>query len=193
MPGARPKRNRTVFRHFLAFFAQAIEMNGDRLTHVFLNFIARAARRNTSRQVRRVGGKARVRWFNHKEIFLHFFSPACLKTRLRVPGARSSFRFPGTFTRPILTGCCTGDDFLVFSAEPIHPLPTFGLRPGLSRAKVMMLGNSRQLPGFASGGRRNLSNMRIVQANMNTRKPTRRYQKRSGLGGFWGCRLIWMA
>jgi hypothetical protein len=44
------------------------------------------------------------------------FSPACLSTLFRVPGARSSLGFPGTVTLPGLVGCLNFRVFYVDAA-----------------------------------------------------------------------------
>jgi len=68
-----------------------MERNG--VTHVLLDFLAAAARGDTSRQIWRIRGKSRFRLLHHDQIFFHCFSPACFITlyeRSLVPDRRQS-------------------------------------------------------------------------------------------------------
>jgi hypothetical protein len=49
------------FGHGLAFFTQAVEVECDRFSHVLVDFLACPASGNTSREIRGVGRKARLR------------------------------------------------------------------------------------------------------------------------------------
>jgi len=65
------------FGHRLAFLAQVIQVQRERGAQVAFHFVARAARRNTTGQIRGIGGIARSRFFDHDEIF---FMASVLRT-----------------------------------------------------------------------------------------------------------------
>jgi len=110
---------RLRFRHRLAIFSQAIEVKGDGFPHIFLYLSLGITGRDATRKIGGVGGKTGSRFFDHDEIFLHGFNPACFKTLFNVPGARSSPGLPGSVTNPGLTGCL----YLSVTSPGSHKIP----------------------------------------------------------------------
>ena len=79
-------------------------MKRDSLFHLSLDFVARVARCDTTRNVRRVCREAGLRLLDDDQI-LHGFNPACLRMLFNVPGATSSPGLPATVTSPRLFVC----------------------------------------------------------------------------------------
>nr|CAP48460.1 putative integron gene cassette protein [uncultured bacterium] len=88
----------------IAFFSKAIKVKFDRFLHRLFYFFARCSSSNATWEVWRKCRKSRVGFFNHDQIF-HLFIPACLNILFNVPGAKSSFCFPATVTRPGFSKC----------------------------------------------------------------------------------------
>ena len=89
----------------LSFFAQSVEVECNCLSHVMFHFFMGPARRNTSWEIWRVGGKACLCRLDDHQVFFHDVNLACFRILFNVPGARSSPGFPGTVTKPSLTEC----------------------------------------------------------------------------------------
>ncbi len=83
---------------------QSLQMKLQCLLHIFFNFLSCFSRCDTPIDVRRIGRISRFSFFNDNQIF-HFLKRACLKMLFCVPGAKSSFGFPDTVTKPYLRGC----------------------------------------------------------------------------------------
>jgi len=83
---------------------EAVEMKRDRLFHLSLDFVARVARCDATRNVRRVCREAGLGLLNDDQV-LHGFKPACLRMLFNVPGAASSPGLPATVTSPGLVVC----------------------------------------------------------------------------------------
>src|SRR6266478_3561627 len=96
---------RVWFGDRLSFLAQSVEVERNCLSHVMFHFFMGPASRNTSREIWRVGRKACFCRLDDNQVFFHDFNPGCFRILFNVPGARSSPGFPGTVTKPSLTGC----------------------------------------------------------------------------------------
>src|SRR6266481_3511611 len=64
--------------HGLALLSQSVMMKCHRLTHISLDFFPCAASRNTSVEIRGIGGKASLRWLDDDQVFFHCLLPVLL-------------------------------------------------------------------------------------------------------------------
>src|SRR5579859_1406395 len=82
-------------------------MEADGFAELVLDVLYRRPCGDASGQVRYVAGVVSGRFLDDNRIAHQCFSlrPACFRTLLSVPGARSSDGFPATVTRPDFVGC----------------------------------------------------------------------------------------
>ena len=83
---------------------QTFDVELDRIMHLSLHFLPRAASSHATRQIRRISREAGGGPLNNDQISAHF-SPDCLRMLFCVPGARSSPGLPGTVTKPCRVAC----------------------------------------------------------------------------------------
>ena len=76
-------------------------MKRDCLFDLSLDFVARVARCDTTRNIWRVCGETGLGLLDDNQV-LHGFKPACLRMLFNVPGATSSPGLPATVTSPWL-------------------------------------------------------------------------------------------
>lgn len=110
LPSTRSGRNFAVggpgswLRHRAIRQPQTLDVELDRIMHLSLHFLPRAAGSHATRQIRRISRESGGGPLNNDQISAHF-SPDCLRMLFCVPGARSSPGLPGTVTKPGRVAC----------------------------------------------------------------------------------------
>jgi hypothetical protein len=87
-------------------FNETLDVQLDRFVHPPFGFLSCRSGRNAAGQVGRVRRKVVAGILDdNRAMHIYSFKPACLRTLLYVPGARSSDGFPAMVTRPAFVGC----------------------------------------------------------------------------------------
>jgi hypothetical protein len=100
---------------------QTFDMKFDRFLNQYNDFLPSLCSGNAPGQIRYVSPKSIVTLFHNHEIFhSRYFSPACLRMLLRVPGGMSMPGCPETVTVPGFVGClnCLWLPRVLFSTQP---------------------------------------------------------------------------
>jgi hypothetical protein len=84
----------------LAAEAHSFDMKLDRFRDQVARLLEGAARSDTPREVRHIGGPVVIRLLKDDRVLLDFFSPAFFSIEFSVPAGRSSPGWPGMVTVP---------------------------------------------------------------------------------------------